>query len=81
MIEGAAEEITKIHAAKEEDMLRHGKELRRLLKVAQMGVRFICRLKNMKYLKSCADRNELRKRPFRNREVGFYFVVTSRIFF
>lgn len=77
MIEGAAEEITKIHAAKGDDTLRHGKELRRLLKVVQLGIRFMCRIKNMKQLKSYADRNELRKRPFRNREVTFYLKYSN----
>ena len=75
MIEGAAEQIAKIHEdrkhprAKIEDTLRHSQELRNLFKVAQIGIRFLCRLKNMKQLKSLADRNELRKRPFRNREI------------
>lgn len=81
MIEGAAEQIAKIHAAKIQSakieiVCRQNKELRRLMKVAQIGICFMCRLKNMKYLKSCADRNDLRKRPFRNREViQFYYFI------
>ncbi|KAI1731882.1 protein kinase domain-containing protein [Ditylenchus destructor] len=53
---------------KEVGKVREPKELRRLMKVAQLVVRFICRLKNMKY-KLYVDRTELRKRPFRNRQI------------
>uniref|UniRef100_A0A915DAD4 phosphorylase kinase n=1 Tax=Ditylenchus dipsaci TaxID=166011 RepID=A0A915DAD4_9BILA len=55
--------------SKEIGVGRNGKELQRIMKIAQLAVCFMCRLKNMKYLKLCVDRSELRKRPFRCRTI------------
>lgn len=62
-IEGAVtESVSTLHSSQ---------ELRKLIRVAQHAICFICRLKNMKFLKQCVDRDEIRKRPFRSREVIF----------
>lgn len=50
---------------------RSSQELQKLFRVAQNSVCFICRIKNIKYLKQCVDRAEIRKRPFRSREAFF----------
>jgi phosphorylase kinase gamma subunit len=49
--------------------IRPQRNYRRLFKIALIAVRFTCRIRNMKYLKSIIDRAELRKRPFRNRDI------------
>lgn len=54
--------------------IHNSKELRKLFRVAQNSVQFICRLKNIKYLKQCVDRVEIRKRPFRSKEVFFFSI-------
>lgn len=46
------------------------RDLRFLFRTAILCVRFTWRIKNLRRLKLCVDRNELRKRPFRNRDVS-----------
>lgn len=50
---------------------RSKRDLRFLFRTAILSVRFMCRMKNFKRLKLNIDRAELRRRPFRNRDVGF----------
>jgi hypothetical protein len=45
------------------------RDLKFLFRTAILSVRFMYRIKNLKKLKLSIDRSELRKRPFRNREV------------
>lgn len=52
------------------------RDLRFLFRTAILSVRFMYRIKNLKKLKLSIDRTELRKRPFRNRDV----IVCSLIF-
>lgn len=65
----AAAGPTKPEVIEEAAVAKKKLDYRRLFRIAQISVRFMCRIQNMKYLKSCIDRTELRKRPFRNREV------------
>ncbi|CAJ0598815.1 unnamed protein product [Cylicocyclus nassatus] len=44
-------------------------DMRKLFKQAIVLVRFFCRLQKYKYLKSVVDRESLRKRPFRDRDI------------
>ncbi|KAH7731730.1 Protein kinase domain containing protein [Aphelenchoides avenae] len=60
---------TKAEVIEEVEVAKRKINYRSLFRVAQISVRFICRIQNMKYLKQCIDRAELRRRPFRNREI------------
>ncbi|RCN28816.1 kinase domain protein [Ancylostoma caninum] len=44
-------------------------DMRKLFRQAIILVRFFCRLQNYKYLKTIVDRESLRKRPFRDRDI------------
>ncbi|ETN76334.1 kinase domain protein, partial [Necator americanus] len=44
-------------------------DMRKLFKQAIVLVRFFCRLQKYKYLKTVVDRESLRKRPFRDRDI------------
>ncbi|KAK6043877.1 hypothetical protein COOONC_18616 [Cooperia oncophora] len=43
--------------------------MRKLFRQSIILVRFLCRLRNYKYLKTLVDRESLRKRPFRDRDI------------
>uniref|UniRef100_A0A1I7ZT76 phosphorylase kinase n=1 Tax=Steinernema glaseri TaxID=37863 RepID=A0A1I7ZT76_9BILA len=51
------------------EVVKEKRNLRQLFRVAIIQVRFMHRLKNLKHLKQFIDRAELRKRPFRDREI------------
>ncbi|CAI4230645.1 unnamed protein product [Auanema sp. JU1783] len=48
---------------------KHVRDFRRLFKVTILRVRFLIRLQKYKYIKSVVDREALRKRPFRDRDI------------
>lgn len=54
-----------------------GEKARKRFKTAIIWVRFFQRLAKYKYLKSTIDRDILRKRPFRDRDVSFVFIILS----
>lgn len=56
----------------QESRRRSRKDIRRMFVVAKICVSFIIRMKNLKQQKLAIDREELRKRPFRRREVRDY---------
>lgn len=86
MTVGAGIVTTPIVTPKEEVAMVLKRDYRYIFRVGILAVRFIHRLKNLKYLKQSVDRSELRKRPFRNREVvptkslmqKFFRFVTKR---
>ncbi|PAV60068.1 hypothetical protein WR25_19554 [Diploscapter pachys] len=62
----AAEVVEQKKVAKE---VKPKRDLRKLFKQAIIWVRFFLRLAKYKYIKSVVDRDALRKRPFRDRDI------------